>query len=89
MSERTYSVRDTIYLKSTSFEVFMISGGIFVALFSLAFLIGNGIGAAWLIWPGIVGAALIALPIHLKLAQREYRAKLAELNAEYRAQEQS
>jgi hypothetical protein len=85
MTERALSSRDSIYLKSTSFEVFMISGGVFIAVISLFFLVGISWSAAWLIWPGMIAGFLAALPVHLLLARREYRLKLAELNREYDA----
>lgn len=82
MAQQTRSPRDEVYLKSTSFEVYMMSGLVFLAGVTLAFVVGVYSDYEVLLWPGMVVSFAIAAFIHLKLTRREYSAKLREIEAE-------
>lgn len=79
--ERRFSPRDEIYLSSTSFEVYMVTGLVFLFLFTASFLFSVKIDFEWLIWPGSF-VAVVAAYVTLKvLERREYTRKLAEVKA--------
>jgi hypothetical protein len=79
--QRRFSPRDEIYLTSTSFEVYMVTGLVFVFLFTAAFIISIRIHYEWLLWPGSF-VAVVAAYITLKLLERrEHIRKLAEIEA--------
>lgn len=82
MAQQVRSPRDEVYLKSTGFEVYMMSGLIFLAGVTLAFVVGVYSDYEILLWPGMVVSFAIAAVAHLKLTRREYNAKLRELEAE-------
>lgn len=86
---RRFSPRDEVYLKSTSFEVYMIGGIVFLAFFTATFLLSLRINAEWMIWPGAVVAAAAGGLTLLALMRREHKRKLAELEAEQASEEQS
>jgi membrane protein implicated in regulation of membrane protease activity len=83
MAQQRFSPRDEVYLSSTSFEVYMITGAVFLFFFSAAFLVSIKVGLAWGIWPGSFVAVVAAYATLRTLARREYRHKLRELEAEY------
>jgi hypothetical protein len=84
--QQRFSNRDEIYLISTSFEVYMITGVVFLILFTAGFLLGHMIGFAWLVWPGSFIAVLAAYFTLKRLEQREQAIKRTALENEYREQ---
>jgi hypothetical protein len=79
--QRRFSPRDEIYLSSTSFEVYMVTGLVFVFIFTAAFITSIKIHYEWMLWPGSF-VAVIAAYITLKwLEHREHIRKLAEIKA--------
>ncbi len=79
--EQRLSRRDQIYLQSTSFEVYMGVGAVFVLIFTAGFIIGLKLHMAWLVWPGLL-IAMVAGFVTLKwLERRELARKLAEVEA--------
>ena len=78
-----FNPRDEVYLSSTSFEVYMITGGVFVAGFTLAFILSVMASFAWAIWPGTFVTVVLAYLTLKFFEKREYQKKLAELEAEY------
>jgi len=79
--QRRMSARDRIYLDSTSFEVYMVTGVVFLFIFTASFLFSIRIHFEWLIWPGSF-VAVVAAYITLKvLERREQVRKLAEIAA--------
>ncbi len=82
MAQQTRSARDEVYLNSTSFEVYMMSGLVFLAGVTIAFIAGVYSDYEVLLWPGMVVSFAVAAVVHLKLTRREYNAKLREIEAE-------
>lgn len=78
---RRFSPRDEIYLSSTSFEVYMITGLVFLFLFTAAFFFSIQIDFEWLIWPGSFVAVIVAYTTLKVLERREQIRKLAEVEA--------
>lgn len=87
MAKQRFSPRDEVYLSSTSFEVYMITGAVFVFFFSTGFLLSIRLNNAWGIWPGSFVAVIAAYLTLTLLERRERRNKLRELEAEYGDQE--
>lgn len=85
--QQRFSPRDEVYLASTSFEVYMAAGGVFIGLFGLLFAISIKISFAWLVWPALFVSILAGYITLNRLEKRERRRKLAELEAEYAAKE--
>ena len=83
LQRRRFSPRDEVYLNSTSFEVYMATGGVFVVGFTIAFLAGVLLNFAWLVWPGTFITVVLAYLTLSTLERREFRNKFAELEAEY------
>jgi hypothetical protein len=81
--QQRYSPRDEVYLISTSFEVYMAAGAVFVILFTTGFLVGHLLNFAWLVWPGAFIAILGGYLVLKRLEQREQASKRAELEKEY------
>jgi uncharacterized membrane protein len=79
--QRQISVRDEIYLTSTSFEVYMATGAVFLLLFTASFVTSIRIHYAWLIWPGSLVAVVAAYATLKWLERRERARKLAEIVA--------
>lgn len=74
--------RDQYYINSTGFEVYMVGGLVFVAGFSLSFILGVLVDAEWLVWPGSA-VAIVATYIVLRiLTRRERAAKIREVDGE-------
>lgn len=86
MDRPSFSPRDEVYLKSTSFEVYIVTGLVFLFIFTGAFVMTVVWGMEALIWPAGVVAAMLAFAVLKLLAHREYRAKLNELTVEYTRQ---
>ena len=82
--QQRFSPRDEMYLNSTSFEVYMAAGAVFILLFSIGFILGVKLNFAWLVWPGAFIAVLAGYITLNRLEKRERRIKLAELEAEQR-----
>jgi hypothetical protein len=81
--QQRYSPRDEIYLSSTSFEVYMAAGAVFIVLFTAGFLAGHLLNFAWLVWPGSLVAILAGYFVINRLEKREQARKRAELEKEY------
>ncbi len=81
--EQRYSPRDEVYLSSTSFEVYVAAGIVFVILFTAGFLAGHLLNYAWLVWPGSFVAILGGYLVINRLEKREQARKRAELDKEY------
>ncbi|WP_129631609.1 hypothetical protein [Candidatus Oscillochloris fontis] len=81
IQERRISARDQIYLTSTSFEVYMITGLVFLFVFTASFFFSIQIHFEWLIWPGSFVAVVLAYITLKMLERREYMRKLAEIEA--------
>lgn len=79
--QRRFSPRDEVYLSSTSFEVYMVTGLVFLFLFTTTFLVSIKIHFEWLIWPGSFVAVVAAYATLKLLERREYAHKLAEVEA--------
>ena len=84
-AQRRFSPRDEVYLSSTSFEVYMAAGVVFLILFTAGFLLGVKLSFAWLFWPGCFVAVLAGYATLKILERREHARKLAELESEARA----
>jgi hypothetical protein len=81
--QQRYSPRDEVYLISTSFEVYMAAGAVFILLFTAGFLAGHFLNFAWLVWPGLFVAILSGYLVLKRLEQREQARKRNELEKEY------
>lgn len=81
-AQQRFSPRDEVYLNSTSFEVYMAAGAVFLLLFSAGFILGVKLSFAWLFWPGCFVAVLGGYATLKLLERREQARKLAELEAE-------
>ncbi|MCG8346660.1 MAG: hypothetical protein MI924_02630 [Chloroflexales bacterium] len=84
MAQRPFSPRDLRYLNSTGFEVYMASGAVFVLGFTASFIFSVVVNYEWLLWPGTFVTVLASYVVLKIMERREYRAKLNELEAEYR-----
>jgi peptidoglycan/LPS O-acetylase OafA/YrhL len=74
-----FSPRDEVYLASTSFEVYMVTGAVFLVIFTAAFITSIKIHFEWMIFPGSF-VAVVAAYVTLKLLERrEHARKLAEI----------
>lgn len=85
MTQQKFSPRDEVYLTSTSFEVYMATGAVFLFFFATAFLISIKTDFVWGIWPGSFVAVIAAYLTLYLLSKREHRNKLRELETEYNA----
>lgn len=83
MAQRTRTARDEVYLTSTSFEVYMVTGLVFLFGFTASFIFSVVISFEWLLWPGTFISVLAAYAVLKVMERREYRSKLNELEAEY------
>ncbi len=81
VQEERISSRDQIYLTSTSFEVYMVTGLVFLFVFTASFFFSIRINFEWLIWPGSFVAVVLAYITLKVLERREYVRKLAEIRA--------
>lgn len=88
MAHKRFSPRDEYYLNATRFESYMLIGGVFLFGFTLFFILGVLVGAAWIVWPGMFLSIAAAYYVLRILKKREYQQKLLELEADYRAKEQ-
>lgn len=79
---RRFSPRDEAYLNSTGFEPYMAAGIVFLVILTAVFIFSIKIHFAWLFWPGMFVAVLGGYATLNRLERREYRRKLAELEAE-------
>ncbi|NNJ13037.1 hypothetical protein EKD04_022180 [Chloroflexales bacterium ZM16-3] len=76
-----FSPRDEVYLASTSFEVYMVTGLVFLFIFTATFITSIKIHFEWLIWPGSFVAVVAAYATLKILERREQARKLAEIRA--------
>ena len=82
MAERhRFSPRDEIYLSSTSFEVYMVAGLVFLSIFTATFVTSIKIHHEWMLWPGSFVAVVAAYATLKRLERREHIRKLAEVEA--------
>lgn len=88
MAHKQFSPRDEYYLNATRFESYMIIGSVFLLGFTLFFIVGVLLNAAWLVWPGMILSIAVAYFVLRILKKREYQQKLLELETDYRAKEQ-
>ncbi len=88
MAHKQFSPRDEYYLNATRFESYMLIGGVFLFGFTMFFILGVLLNAAWLVWPGMFLSIAVAYYVLRILKKREYQQKLRELEADYRAREQ-
>lgn len=79
---RRFSPRDEVYLNSPGFEPYMAAGAVFLIVFTAIFIFSIKISFAWLVWPGLAIAVVCGYITLNRLERREYRRKLAELEAE-------
>jgi hypothetical protein len=79
--QRRLSPRDEVYLTSTSFEVYMITGLVFLFIFTASFITSIRIHFEWLIWPGSLVSVIAAYATLKILERREQTRKLAEIEA--------
>lgn len=80
--QQRFSPRDEVYLNSPGFEMYMGAGAVFLLVFTTIFIYSIKVSFAWLVWPGLF-VAVVAGYITLKLLERrEYRRKLAEIEAD-------
>jgi hypothetical protein len=82
MSQPQRSARDERYINSTSFEVYMVAGFIWLMVFSGIFVLSVVMHHEMWIWPGgllsiIAGAVVLNI-----LSRRERRAKIREVDEE-------
>lgn len=89
MARQRFSPRDEVYLNSTSFEVYMITGAVWLALFTASFIFSVVTKKYLLLWPGAFVSVLTAYFVLKMLERREYRAKLHELEAEVEQRERT
>ncbi len=82
MAQHARSPRDELYLKSTSFEVYIITGLVFLFGFTASFILSVISHREVLLWPGALVSVIVAAIVLRVLARREYHAKLRELEAE-------
>ncbi|MBX0330782.1 hypothetical protein K2Z83_24295 [Oscillochloris sp. ZM17-4] len=85
--QRRFSPRDEVYLASTSFEVYMVTGLVFLFIFTAFFITSIKIHAEWMIWPGGVVGAAVGFGVFKLLERREQVRKLAEVTANPIAEE--
>lgn len=78
---RRFSPRDEIYLSSTSFEVYMVTGLVFLFIFTASFITSIKIHFEWMLWPGSFVAVVAAYATLRWLETRERVRKLAEIEA--------
>jgi hypothetical protein len=84
MKQSPYSGRDQYYINSTSFEVYMIVGTIFVLGFTMAFIGSVLMHMEVLLWPGALVSAGLAYWVLRVLSRRERLAKMREIDNETR-----
>ncbi len=84
--QRRHSTRDQVYLDSPGFEPYMASGAVFIVVFTTIFIFSIKVGFAWLIWPGLFLAVLLGYFMLAWMQRREYARKLAEVEADPRAE---
>lgn len=80
MKQRT--ARDEYYIRSTSFEVYMITGLIWLFGFTLAFILSVALHAEVMLWPGALLSVLLAAAVLRVLSRRERLAKIREVDGE-------
>ena len=86
--QRTLSVRDEIYLQSTSLEVYMGAGAAFLLVFTAIFIFSiKAHGLEWLVWPGFPAGAVAGYITMKWLERRELVRQRAEVEADPRTDE--
>ncbi len=74
------TMRDEYYINSTSFEVYMIGGTVFLGLYTLAFIASVMFHMEPLIWPSMFIAIGAAYGTLNWLSRRERAAKIREVD---------
>lgn len=80
MGKQHRTARDEYYIKSTSFEVYMIAGLVFVLGFSLSFVLSVLAHAEPWLWPGSLVSIVAAFVVLRVLSRREREAKIREVD---------
>jgi hypothetical protein len=76
------TARDEYYINSTSFEVYMIVGAVFVIGFTLTFMLSVVYHVEPWIWPGSALWMILAAVLLRVLSKRERQAKIREVDGE-------
>ncbi len=78
--------RDQRYLNCTSFEVYIATGLVFLAGFTLSFVLSVIYHAEPMLWPASLVVVGICSGVFFALRHRERKAKLREIQKDYEAQ---
>ncbi len=76
------TARDEYYINSTSFEVYMIAGTVFLVGFTLIFVLSVIFHFEPWIWPGGALSIIVAAVLLRVLSKRERLAKIREVDGE-------
>lgn len=82
MTHPTRTPRDEYYIRSTSFEVYMVVGLVFVFGFTLSFMLGVLLHMEPIVWPGSLFSIILSAVLLRVLAARERRNKIREVDGE-------
>jgi uncharacterized membrane protein len=82
MTHPTRTARDEYYINSTSFEVYMIAGAVFLIGFTLIFILSVAYHLEPLVWPGGAFSIVAGFGVLRVLSKRERRAKIREVDGE-------
>lgn len=82
MNQPRRSARDEHYINSTSFEVYMIVGLVWLFGFSLSFVLSVVSNHEVWLWPGALASVVIAAIVLNILSRRERIAKIREVDGE-------
>jgi hypothetical protein len=74
--------RDQYYIDSTSFEVYMITGLVWLTITTISFVLSVVTHHEPWAWPGGILAVIVAAVVLRVLSQRERRAKIREVDGE-------
>lgn len=82
MDRPVRSARDERYINSTSFEVYMIVGAVFLVGFTAAFILSVATHHEMWVWPGSILSVILAYATLSVLSRRERLAKIREVDGE-------
>jgi uncharacterized membrane protein YdbT with pleckstrin-like domain len=74
--------RDQYYINSTSFEVYMITGLVWLAITTFVFVLSIATNHEPWVWPGGILAVVVAAIVLRVLSRRERNAKIREVDGE-------
>lgn len=80
MSQQQRSARDERYIKSTSFEVYMVAGFVWLMVFSGIFILSVVLHREMWVWPGGLLSIIVGAVVLNVLSRRERRAKIREVD---------